>query len=288
MRITGYLMSLIALLTGVVGALLRRQEVASIFDPHSGLAERGAGISIALMAFSFAVVLLLFGLSLLVSRQPSPASVVTFDGGLFGTLLLSALGLIVFIFAALEAMSLLESGELFAQNGAFLAQNNAPIPLSAVRLGAAGLSGLALILMAILGPRGINVAIPSTVPVFWICIWLIVSHIDRASNPVLLSYVYNLFALAALLLALYYIAGYAFRQNRPGRLVFTCSAAVYFTGVTMGDDLTLYTRGTFLALAATVLLYQLALSKELARPRWREIPYMERDVEHWYNEDSHE
>jgi len=216
MRITGYLMSLIALLAGAVGFLLRRWEVASIFDPRTGLAEQGAGISIALMLFSLATVLLLFGLSLLVSRQPSPASVVTFDGGLFGTLLLSALGLIVFIFAALEAMSLLESGELFAQNGAFLAQNNAPIPLSAVRLGAAGLSGLALILMAILGPRGINVAIPSTVPVFWICIWLIVSHIDRASNPVLLSYVYNLFALAALLLALYYIAGYAFRQNRPG------------------------------------------------------------------------
>jgi len=283
-------MALFAILAGGIGFVLRRQEVASVFDPHSGLAERGAPISVALMVFSLGVVLFFFGLSFATSRGRTPALTDTFGSGLLGTLLLMALGLIVLGLAVMEAVPLIQNGPSPPRNIGLSTRSDNLFPLSLVRLGAASFSGLALIFMAILGPRGVNVAIPSTVPVFWICIWLIVGHIDRASNPVLLSYVYNLFALAALLLALYYIAGFAFRQNRPGRLLFSCSTALYFTGVTMGDDLALYTRGTFLALAATVLIYQIALTSTLdrAQKEWEEVPYMERDIDAWHGENFDE
>ena len=242
-------MALIALIAGGFGFLLRRQEVATIFDPHSGLALRGAPISIALIAFSLVVVALLLGLSFTVSKQQLPTFADAFDGGIPLAILRAILGLVVLALAGQELLPIAQSDELD--------------PFSAIQLGAALLAGLCLTLMAILTPGGTNVAIPSTIPVFWLCTWLIISHIDRAADPVLLGYAYNLFALAALLLALYYIAGYAFRQSHPRRLMFCSSAAVYFTGVTVGDDLSFYTRGTLLALAATVLIYQLILTRNL-------------------------
>jgi hypothetical protein len=143
------------------------------------------------------------------------------------------------------------------------------------------LAGLGLTLMALLAPGGINVAIPSAIPVFWLCLWLIINHIDRAADPVLLRYVYHLFALAALLLALYYIAGHAFRQSHPPRLMFSASVATYFTAITMGDGLPRYSRGILLSLAVTVLIYQLTLTKNLARP----LPeYRARDTDTLYSE----
>jgi len=244
-------MALIGVLAGVVGFLLRHQEVATVFDPVSGLAERGATITITLALFSLAVVALLFGLSFIDSKRTLSSFQEAFGGGIFGTLLLACLGLCVFALAGLEFMLLSERDGLD--------------PFALARLGAALLAGPALMLTAILGWRGGNVAIPAALPVFWLCIWLIANHMDQASNPVLLSYVYQLFAIASLLLALYYVAGYAFRQEKPRRLLFFSSTALFFTGVTMGDPTSFYHRGTLLALAATVLIYQLTLTKNLAR-----------------------
>jgi len=257
-------MAIISIFAGAIGWLIRRTEIATVFDPISGLAERGAMITILLIVLSVAVTALLFGLSFTVPKGRNLSTFTNaFGGSLFITIPLTLLGLVVLVLTGLEALSLLPDG----MDG-----------FAAVRLGGAALSGLCLMLTAVLGHRGINVALPATVPVFWLCAWLIVSHIDRAADPVLLGYVYNLFTKAALLLALYYIAGYAFRQHRPGRLMFASSTAIFFTGVTMGDNLDLYTRGTFLALAATVLIYQIALTKNLNYNDWKDIPYMERDM----------
>jgi len=120
--------------------------------------------------------------------------------------------------------------------------------------------------MAWMGPRGKNVAIASAIPVFWMCVWLIVSHMEHAASPVLLGHVYGFFARAALLLALYYIAGYAFNQARSGRLLFASSISIYFIAVHMGDPMRIFERITLLALAATVLIYQLTLTANLKYP----------------------
>ena len=265
MRIVGILMALISILAAGLGFMLRRQEVATVFDPVSGLAEQGASISILLIAFSIAVIALLFGLSFALPKKELPAFRDAFGGSLFSTISRAIWALAVLAFAGLELMELSQTGALDA--------------FATVRLLAGLLAGLCLFLTAILGHRGVNVAIPAAMPVFWICTWLIVSHIERAADPVLLGYVYHLFALAALLLSLYYIAGYAFQQNRSGRLIFCSCAAIYFIGVTMADEMLFSTRLTFLALAATVLIYQLTLVVNLSRSDWKDIPYMERDMD---------
>jgi len=245
-------MALLSILAGVAGFFLRRQEVATVFDPISGLATRGATISILLIAFSVLVVALLFVMSFLLPKREFQGFTEAFGGSVALTALRTFLGGLIFGLSLVELVDLFSTGALDG--------------FSIARLGAGALAGLMFCLMAALSHRNTNVAIPASVPVFWLCIWLIVSHIERAANPVLLAYVYNLFALAALLLALYYIAGFAFRQNRPGRMMFCASVAIFFIGVTMADEMALTTRMTFLALAVTVLFYQLSLSFKLSQP----------------------
>lgn len=246
-------MALISLFAGAIGWLIRRQEVAAVFDPNTGLAEPGAPITTVLIVVSLVTVALLFGLSFTVSKERSLTTFRdAFGGSVFGTASFTVLGLAVAALAALEMVWLFQTAD-------------GPGGLATVRLLAALLAGLCLLLTALLGTRGSNVAIPAAAPVFWLCAWLVVKHIDRAADPVILSYAYHLFALAALLLALYYVAGYAFGKHQPRRLMFCSSVAVYFTGVTMGDDLSFPIRGTLLALAATVLIYQLVLTGNLAR-----------------------
>lgn len=239
-------MALLAVIFGTGGALLRAQEIETVFDPISGLAVRGAPISFALMGLSVLTMGALFALSFGVRQMRAGSFSDAFGRNVFVRVLLILAGLAASGFSALELLGLSELGALQAAR-----------VLVAI---AAGIVGL--VLMAVLGAQGNRAAIPAVVPVFWLCLWLVAAHVgEQAANPVLLSYVYQLFALAALLLSFYYIAGYAFLQERPGRLMFSSSAAVYFTLVTLPDSSwSMPEQVVLLALAATVLVYQLALS----------------------------
>jgi len=246
MRKTGLIMVLAALIAGVAGWLLRRQEVATVFNPYTGLAEPWAPISIILMGVSAAVLILFFLLSRTISGEQASAFHGAFGGGVLGPVPLTLLGI------AIAALSTQEGAETLRDwiwvIGAFL-------------------SGLCLINMALRGLRGRTVAIASVVPVLWLCLWLVFSYIDQATNPTLLGYIYYFFALAGLILGLYYLAGFAFEQGRAKALLFTSSAAAYFVGVTMGDDHSLARRGILLALALILLIYQLLFTKNLTGER---------------------
>ena len=264
MRISGYLMALFALLAGGIGGFLRRQELATVFDPISGLAQQGAGITALLALFSVFVLLLLFALSFSVPKHFASSFKEVF-GNVFAAILLTLLAGAFLVVTGLDVLVLHYHGNLD--------------PFSLVRLGAALLAGAALMCMAIFGTGGRNVALFSVFPVFWLCAWLVIGHIDRATDPVLLGYVYALFAKASLLLALYYIAGYAFSQGNPARLLFSSALGLYFTGVMAGEPFDLLRNGPLFLLAAMVLLYHLLLSTRLAQRTREEIPYMERDME---------
>ena len=252
MRNTGYFMTAIALLAAVAGFLLRQREVATVFDPNTGLAARGESVSILLMALSACVLLLLFGLCFRIPERELSVFSKAFPANWLISGLLALFGFFVILSTVLETLA-------YPAGGAF------PI-VSYLQTGAALLSGICLSYMAVRGPRRGNVAVAAAVPVFWLCLWLVASHIAEASNPVLLRYVYSFFALAFLLLALYYLAGFAFHQGKPKKFIFSSSAAIYFIGVTMADGHNLYQSVLFLALAATLLVYHLLLTYSLAQP----------------------
>ena len=275
MRKFGFLMALLAVVFGAGGALLRGQEIETVFDPVSGLAVRGAPISIALIVLSVATVGALFGLSFTVRQIRAGSFADAFGKHIFVRVLLILAGIVASGFSVVELLGATEMGGLQTAQA-----------LVAV---AAGILGL--VLMAVLGAKGNRAAIPAVVPVFWLCLWLVSAHVgDQAANPVLLSYVYQLFTLASLLLSFYYIAGYAFSQERPGRLMFSCSTAVYFTLVTLPDNWSTPQQVVLLVLAGTVLIYQLALSGQRADPAmtrqsWADPPATEepyRDEGVWH------
>jgi hypothetical protein len=180
----------------------------------------------------------------------------SFEGGWIGSAFLAFLGFAVILLSVLE---LINFPDLGSASRLFYLQK-----------GGALLSGFALAFMAIQGPRGGNVAIASIAPIAWFCLWLIASHMAHAADPVLLRHAYSFFALAFLLLAFYYVASFAFFQGKVKRYLFCSSAALFFIGVTLGDAHSVHQRGILLVLAATLLIYQLLLSKNLSRPEREE------------------
>ena len=57
-------------------------------------------------------------------------------------------------------------------------------------------------------------------PAYTCCMWLIVAYQARAADPVILDYVYELFAIIAVLLGLYFIAGFSFERPKVRRASF--------------------------------------------------------------------
>ena len=254
MRKIGFILAPLAILAGIAGYFLRAHQLATIFDPYSGLATPNAPISLVLMGLSAVVLLLFFGLSFHVPEHPQAEFATAFGCNTLMRVLLALPAAVVTVMGGARFVLLVRVGELEV--------------FSLVWAGAACLAGLFLLLLALGGPKGKNVAVPAAIPVFFISLWLILLHIEQAANPVLLSYVYRLFALAFLLLSLYYIASFAFQQAKMGRLSFAVAGAVYFTGITLADGGWLYQNVTLLALGMTALVYLLILTHNLSQPIW--------------------
>ncbi len=68
------------------------------------------------------------------------------------------------------------------------------------------------------------------------CMWLVVAYQARAADPVILDYVYELFAIIASLLGLYFTAGFSFERPKVRRASFFSLLGVYFSIVTLADS----------------------------------------------------
>ena len=73
------------------------------------------------------------------------------------------------------------------------------------------------------------------IPDFSGCVWLIAAYQVRAGDPVQLDYIYELFAIIAVLLGLYFNAGFSFERGKPFRAVLFSLLGVYFSLVTLAD-----------------------------------------------------
>lgn len=92
------------------------------------------------------------------------------------------------------------------------------------------------------------------IPAYACCLWLIVAYQGRAADPILLDYVYHLFAIMAAVLSLYFMAGFAFERAKSFRCAFFSLLGIYFGLVSLADTATLFTR----LLTVSVVLLQLA------------------------------
>jgi len=257
MRIAAVFMPFLALLAGGAGYYLRMTELWNVFDARTGLPERGAGVTLALIAFSavFILIALLFSIRVAVKRKALRG----FENA-FGTdpltypFTFAIIGLAWLVATVMHFIDVRESGYLPLAELYF-------IILSA-------LSALSVAFFAIemfQDPRRKSTFALSVIPTLFMCFWLILMYRQNASNPVLLSYAYQCLAIIASALALYFTSGFVYDKPAPGKTIFAYFSAIFFCFITLADDHTLSIRIIFSSIIAMNVIYSSKLLRNLRR-----------------------
>jgi hypothetical protein len=257
MRKSAIAMPLLALIAGAVGFLLRRTELANIFDELTGLPERGADITIALIAVSvaFLICAFIFALSIRLKFTSPPE----FENA-FGTdplaypLIFFILGLVWIGATIKHLLDLRAAGS---------------IPLSELYFSVLSfLAAISTILFAIevfQDPRRRSILVLTIVPTIFMCFWLIVLYRRNASNPILLSYCYQCLAIIFSALGFYFTSGFAYNRPAIGKTLFAYFSAIYFCFVTLADGLPSSIKMIFAVLIAINVVYSSMLLRNVQK-----------------------
>ena len=259
MRLSSIFMPFFTLIAGAAGYYLRLMEVWNVFDERTGLPERGASITYALIAFSafYLVIVLLFSLRA-ATKHKSPNG---FEKA-FGTDPLTypiAFSLIGAVWLGATVKYYIDLKVIW------------PIPaIDFVFIIMSAISAISLAFFAIemyQDPRSKSKFALSIAPSFFMCFWLVIIYRQNASNPILLSYCYQCLAVITSALGFYFTSGFVYNKPAPGKAMFSYFAAVYFGFVTLADNHTFGLKMLFVALIAVNVFNASTLIRNL---RWKE------------------
>lgn len=229
----------LAVVGGAVGFGLRKWQLVAGFEPDTGLAVSGSPATLALIIWSMAVVL---GMLLLCMDRKGPRTCPKAFQAKGNSLFLTACVLGAFLLlvsAGAEGITLTASYKsfLYTDNTWAAQVSSKLLPPLRVLLCLGGFPCTLLWVKRLSreeGPGRESLAILELCILF--CAWLVSDYQVRAADPVIQDYVYEVLAIAAALMALYYIAGYSFQTGKPRRTVVTCLMAAYFSLVTLADS----------------------------------------------------
>lgn len=227
----------VALLGGAVGFGLRKWQLSAGFEPDTGLPIPGAPSAMILALLS-----VLAAAAVLVLILPNKARLpreLAFSAGKDNSLYLTAVVLAAFLL-------LVSAGcELFSFSSGYQTALNGETPVA--RVAAAALPPLRIFFCVMGLPcavlwgralyRGEDLKERTALLglCFLFCLWLVSDYQVRAADPIILDYVYEVFAIVCSLLGLYFITGYSFQVGKPRRCVFFCLMGVFFSLVTLAD-----------------------------------------------------
>lgn len=263
---------------GVAGLLLRRWELATAFEAETGLPISGAPATWSLIALT----LLVAGALLLLCPRHAGAFPGGYDqafccssplyatGAIAGGFFLGAAGLVQLFHLPQVLRQAMITAEVVKVTLRVLLLSLPQIALAALCLA----SALCVVLTAKNNYRAEGKGKRSgklLLPAYTCCLWLITAYQVRAGDPVVLDYLYELFAIISTLLALYFMSGFSFQRARPVLTCFFCLMGVYFSLVTLADAhaldrLLLYAFAIFYLLASAAALLSHA-GKDAAAPR---------------------
>jgi hypothetical protein len=244
------LLPLLAVFGGIGGFFLRRWELTAAFEPDTGLAVLWTAPTVALIALSV-VLAAAFFLLCRGDKYPLTAYRDAF----------AAPGNWAYLVVGAGASALLLVSGLWGLKEQLT--GGAPKVLSLL-LDALCLASFVCLLWIIPGnfrARQRQYSLALLLPAYTCCVWLVNAYQQRAADPVVLDYVYQLLAIICALLGLYFAAGFSFGRGR----VWLCGGftllGVYFGIVTLADEHTLSDRLLLLGL----VLYQMASAAALLR-----------------------
>lgn len=252
----------LALVGGLAGFALRRWELATAFEPDTGLPIAGAPATWALVGLTLVMVVLL---ALLCRGKYNPLP--TYDlaflakgNTLYMLFMVAAAGLCLLA----GGLGLLELPGAW-EDAVAQAARHGSVPSMLTMAPRALLCILCLVSAAGLFQVGRNnyraegrgrFSPALLAPAYAACLWLIVSYQARSGDPVILDYAWQLFAVISAVLATYFMAGFAFERSKVFRTAVTCLGGIYLILVTMADNHS----PAMLLLYGAFLLYLLASS----------------------------
>ena len=264
-----------AIVGGAIGFFLRRLELATAFEPDTGLPIEGMPVTWALIALSAAVAVVLLLLCPGVGKG--------FEGGYDQAFrardaapYMMGMTAGAFLTAAAGVLLLLKLPRLYAEasleTSGFPMFSLVPMVLLAVLCLCSAWSMLMLGKNNYRGEEKGKYSAWLLIPAYTCCMWLIVSYQEHSGDPIILDYVYQLFAVIAAVLGCYFLSGFGFGRSRPAAAAFFSAEAMYFALVTLADAhepafLLLYA-GCFFYFAAS----SVALLYNLGRPLGPRMP----------------
>ena len=264
-----------AIVGGAIGFFLRRLELATAFEPDTGLPIEGMPVTWALIALSAAVAVVLLLLCLGVGKG--------FEGGYDQAFrardaapYMMGMTAGAFLTAAAGVLLLLKLPRLYAEasleTSGFPMFSLVPMVLLAVLCLCSAWSMLMLGKNNYRGEEKGKYSAWLLIPAYTCCMWLIVSYQEHSGDPIILDYVYQLFSVIAAVLGGYFLSGFGFGRSRPAAAAFFSAESMYFALVTLADAhepafLLLYA-GCFFYFAAS----SVALLYNLGRPLGPRMP----------------
>lgn len=232
---------------GIAGFFLRRWELATAFEPDTGLPIPHATATWALILLTLVVAAAL----LVLARGKHRPFAGGYDAAFAAkgnTVYIMAVVLSAFLLLASAVFNFLGIGEAYAAAVALFRQTSQGNPvftvLPRVLLGALSAASFLCVLASgrnnYRGEGKGRFSFTLLMPAYAACLWLIAAYQARAGDPVRQDYIYELFAIIAGVLGLYFIAGFAFERAKVFRAAAFSLMGVYFSIVTLADGHGLY------------------------------------------------
>ena len=241
---------LIALGLGLIGFFLRMQQLSVALSPSTGMPILHHPYSYALIALTIVGVLLLFFLSFFVANEAQDwYSAYHADPPLQGLEFLSAAAFLVGTGMIFRTLFLTYQSNGGGNLLAVLFQTQ-PFLLF---LGILSLCATAAILFMVLrnGDSG-SWSLAPLIPGFTSCVWLVLTYHSNASNPSVMSFAWQVFAVSSAALAWYFTASFAFQFPRPQAATWFSLLTVMLCLIALADSVELYQK---VLLAATTLWF---------------------------------
>jgi len=255
MRISAYLVPLLTILAGLIGYNLRLSERLNVLDTVTGLPYRNSPTTTWLIVLSVAFVLciIIFAIRVSAKHKALPG----FENA-FGTdptaypIIFISIGLLWVVGTYLYFSDLSSSYNITAIDIYFLAFS----VISAVSI------TFFAIEMYQDSRRNTRYAL-CVLPTVFMCFWLIFVYRQNASNPILLSYIYQCIAIIASTLSFYFTSGFLYGKPAPARAIAAYYTAIYFCIVTLADDHHFGIKLIFIALIAANLVHSTMFMRNL-------------------------
>lgn len=247
MRLSALFIPIFTVLAGVFGFYLRLSEQANVFNSITGLPARGAATTLWLVTLSIVVltVLLILAIRIALRHKALPG----FESA-FGTDPL----IYPILFVLIGIVWLIGTYMYFSDLNAA----NAITIIDIIFLAFSAISAISVTFFAIEMYQDSRRSAPyalSVAPTLFMCFWLIFIYRQNASNPVLLSYIYQCLAVVFSALGFYFTSGFLYGKPAPGRATITYYASVFFCLITLADNHPTGIKVIFFALSAINLIY---------------------------------